>query len=106
MMPKCWCSISQPDSTTIESGRPPGGPILLTKLPLDGIWLDGSLVRSGEGSRERLVAAALSITSEWTIGRQLTFTSIYTHFSPREFLERTGPSEAVDFLELTGRFRF
>jgi uncharacterized protein YbjT (DUF2867 family) len=39
MMPKCWCSISQPDSTTIESGRPPGGPIILTKLPRDGIQL-------------------------------------------------------------------
>jgi hypothetical protein len=73
----------------------------------DGVYgPNGSLVRSGEGSRERLVATALSITSEWTIGRQLTFTAIYTHFSPREFLEQTGPSEAVDFLELTGRFRF
>ena len=73
----------------------------------DGVYGPaGSLVRSGAGSRERLVSTALSVTSEWTIGRQLTFTAIYTHFRPRAFLEQTGPSEAVDFLELTGRFRF
>jgi len=73
----------------------------------DGVYgPEGSLVRSGEGSRERLVATALSLTSEWTINRKLGFTTIYTRLQPREFLEETGPSEVVGFLELTARFRF
>ncbi len=67
---------------------------------------NGSIVRSGAGSNERFVATALSIASEWSINRNLSFTAIYTHFSPREFLEQTGPAAAVDFLELTARFRF
>jgi hypothetical protein len=73
----------------------------------DGVYgPNGSLLRSGEGSDERLVATALSLTSEWTVNRHLGFTAIYTHFSPRRFLEQTGPSDAVEFVELTARFRF
>jgi hypothetical protein len=73
----------------------------------DGVYRpNGSLLRSGEGSGERLVATALSLASEWSVNRHFTFTAIYSHFSPRRFLERTGPGRAVDFVELTARFRF
>jgi len=75
--------------------------------PDDGVYgSNGSLLRSAEGSNERLVATALSLTSEWKVNRHLSFTAIYTHFSPRDFLEQTGPSAAVDFVELTARLRF
>jgi hypothetical protein len=73
----------------------------------DGVYgPNGSLLRSGQGSNDRLVATALSITSEWSINRNVSVTAIYTHFSPREFLERTGRAAAVEFIELTARFRF
>lgn len=73
----------------------------------DGVYRpNGSLLRSAEGSNERWVATALSLASEWKINRHLSVTAIYAHFSPRDFLEQTGPSHAVDFVELGARFRF
>ena len=73
----------------------------------DGVYgPNGSLVRSGQGSDERLVATTLSITSEWSVSRNLSFTAIYTHSSPRAFLEQTGPADAIEFMELTARYRF
>jgi hypothetical protein len=73
----------------------------------DGVYgPNGSLLRSGQGSDERLVATALSVTAEWKFNRNLSFAAIYTHFSPRQFLEQTGPAEAVDFVDLSARFRF
>ena len=73
----------------------------------DGVYApNGSLLRPADGSEARWVATALSLSSEWTVNRHLSFTAIFTHFSPRTFLERTSPSDAVEFLELTARFRF
>lgn len=73
----------------------------------DGVYApNGSLLRSAGGSDERLVATALSVTSEWTINRYFSLTAIYAHVSPRRFLEQTGPAAAVEFFELTARFRF
>jgi hypothetical protein len=67
---------------------------------------NGSVLRADSGSDERFVATALSINSEWSIDRRWAFTAIYTHVSPRQFLEQTGPASAIEFLELTARFRF
>jgi len=64
------------------------------------------VLRSGQGSDDRFVATALSITSEWSINRNVSVTAIYTHFSPRSFLEQTGRASAVEFIELTARLRF
>ena len=73
----------------------------------DGVYgPNGSLLRSGQGSDARFVATALSINSEWSLNRNVSVTAIYTHFSPREFLEHTGPARAIEFIELTARFRF
>ena len=73
----------------------------------DGVYgSNGSLLRSADGSKERWVATALSLAAEWNVNRHLSITAIYTHFSPRDFLEQTGPSKAVDFFELTARLRF
>ena len=73
----------------------------------DGVYgPNGSVLRSGQGSDDRFVATALSITSEWSINRNVSVTAIYTHFSPRSFLEQTGDASAVEFIELTARFRF
>lgn len=73
----------------------------------DGVYgPNGSLLRSGQGSDARFVATALSITSEWSINRNVSITAIYTHFSPRDFLEQTGHASAVEFIELTARLRF
>jgi len=73
----------------------------------DGVYgPNGSLLRAGQGSDARFVATALSITSEWSLNRHVSVTAIYTHFSPREFLEQTGAAAAIDFIELTARLRF
>lgn len=66
----------------------------------------GSIVRSSGGSDARFVATALSITSEWTVTRNLGLAAIYTHLAPQAFIRETGPAEPIDFLELTARFRF
>lgn len=67
---------------------------------------NGSVLRADSGSDERFVATALSINSEWSVNRHWTFTAIYTHASARQFLEQTGAASAIEFLELTARFRF
>jgi len=73
----------------------------------DGVYApSGALLRSPNDSDERWVATALSLATQWKVSRHMSFTAIYTHFSPRDFLEQTGPSTAVDFMELTARFRF
>ena len=73
----------------------------------DGVYgPSGNLVRSGAGSDARFVASALSLNSEWAIGRHWTLTAIYTRVSPEQFLEETGPAEDVDIIELTARFRY
>lgn len=73
----------------------------------DGVYgPNGSLLRSGRGSDDRFVATALSIASEWAINRNISATAIYTHVSPKDFVRQTGPAGAIDFIELTARFRF
>jgi Alginate export len=73
----------------------------------DGIYApSGQLIRGPSGSGERFVGSALSLTSGFALADNLAFTAIYTHFFTGEFLRATGPSDDIDFFELTVQFKF
>jgi hypothetical protein len=73
----------------------------------DGVYApSGQLIRGPSGSDERFVGSAVSITSEYALAENLNFTAIYTHFFAGDFIRETGPSEDIDFFELTLQFKF
>jgi hypothetical protein len=68
----------------------------------DGVYNPGGqLLRSGAGSSARFVGHSPSVALEWRATSRLTFTGIYSHFFPGQFIEDTGPSKDIDFIELT-----
>lgn len=73
----------------------------------DGVYApNGQLIRAPNGSDERFVGSEVSLKSEHELADNLTFTAIYTHFFAGEFIRDTGPSEDIDFVQLTVRFMF
>lgn len=63
----------------------------------DGVYgPSGQIIRFPEGSSAHEVSQALSLTSRYTIARNLVSTAIYTHLRPGRFLRETGPSEEID----------
>ncbi|MEO0795171.1 MAG: alginate export family protein [Verrucomicrobiota bacterium] len=73
----------------------------------DGVYSpSGQILRSGQNTNDRYVGAAVSFTSSYEIMRGLSLTAIYSHFFPGDFIQATGPSEAIDFIELTLQFQF
>lgn len=66
----------------------------------------GNLLRAGTGSERRYVGPALSASLDWTPNRYASVGLIYTHGFPGPFVRDTGPSDDIDFVELTLRFRF
>jgi hypothetical protein len=68
----------------------------------DGVYNPGGqLLRSGAGSSARFVGHSPSVALEWRATQHLTFTGIYSHFFPGQFIEDTGPAKEIDFIELT-----
>ena len=73
----------------------------------DGIYSpSGQLLRSGAGSDARYVGTEISFNAGWQATDRLSVTAIYAHFFPGRFIEETGPSKPIDYLELTIRFQF
>jgi hypothetical protein len=73
----------------------------------DGVYASsGQLIRRPRGSDERFVGSALSLASEHQLADNLAFTVIYTHFFAGSFIRDTGPSEDIDFFELTVQLKF
>jgi Alginate export len=73
----------------------------------DGVYRPtGRLMRSGLGSDRRFVATSAELAAEWTLDRNWSGTFIYSHLRPEDFLQETGPSETLDFFEVTVRIRF
>lgn len=73
----------------------------------DGVYRpNGSLFRAPGDSRARFVGKALSLNSEWGVGRYWTLTAVYSHFVAGPFIKDTGPSADLDYVEFTARFRF
>jgi hypothetical protein len=73
----------------------------------DGVYSpSGTLLRSGAGSQARYVATELTVTATWQATRSFSLTAIYSHSFPGRFIRETGPSEPIDFVELTVRMLF
>ena len=73
----------------------------------DGVYSpSGQLLRSGAGSQARYVATDLSVNAAWLISRSLSLIAVNSHSFPGPFIRQTGPSEAIDFVELTLKVLF
>ncbi|MEM0967400.1 MAG: alginate export family protein [Verrucomicrobiota bacterium] len=73
----------------------------------DGVYSpSGQIIRAGLESNERYVGTAFSLNTSYALTRELSFTAIYSHFAPGSFIEDTGPSQSLDFFEVTIQFRF
>lgn len=73
----------------------------------DGLYSpSGQLIRGPGDSDAHFAATALSLTAEYTFCRGLVFTAIHTFVEPKAFIRNTGPSEDIDFSELTLQYRF
>ncbi|WP_295797449.1 alginate export family protein [uncultured Microbulbifer sp.] len=73
----------------------------------DGLYSPGGrIVRAPGDSNAHFAATALSLTASYTFCRGLVFTAIHTFGKPEKFLRETGPSEDLNFTELTLLYRF
>ena len=73
----------------------------------DGIYSpSGQLLRSGAGSNAHYVGTEISLNTSWQATDRLNLTAIYAHFFPGRFIEETGSSKPIDYVELTLRFQF
>jgi Alginate export len=73
----------------------------------DGIYNPGGqLLRAGAGSDAHHVGNELSLNATWQINPHVSATAIYSHFFPGRFIEETGPSKDIDFVELTVQVLF
>lgn len=68
----------------------------------DGVYDPlGTIVRRPQGSDARFVHAAASALLSWQLNRFVLVNAAYTHAWAGGFIADTGPSQSLDFLELT-----
>jgi len=72
----------------------------------DGVYSPSGQVIVPAGGEDRFVGSALSLTAEYALTERINLTAIYTHFFTGDVIEAAGPSDDIDFVELTARFRF
>lgn len=73
----------------------------------DGIYgPSGNILRTGADTNSRYVGPALSASIDWTLNRFFFFGLVYTHGFAGPFVDDTGPSRDIDFVELTMQARF
>lgn len=73
----------------------------------DGIYHpNGAIVRRPADGAGDFVGSFLSANWEWQVTEYLYTSIVYAHGFAGEFIERTGASRDIDFLELTLHFRF
>ena len=71
----------------------------------DGVYgPPGNLLRPPGGSSARFVATAVSFSAVHELSDALQLEAIYAHSEPARFIDETGPSAPVDFVELTLRY--
>lgn len=66
----------------------------------------GNLARGDRGSDARHIGIQPGIEVEWAVSRFFEASLVLSHFRPGRFIEETGPSEAVTYVEFKGGFRF
>jgi hypothetical protein len=65
----------------------------------DGIYsTPGVLLRSGKTSTARYVGTHANVQLDWRVNRHVSFTAIYLHFFPGQFLKDTQPAFPVNFV--------
>ena len=57
----------------------------------------GSLLRTGQVSRERYVGSTPALTVTWTLTRNITVVASYVHFFAGPFFEETPPGKDIDY---------
>ena len=73
----------------------------------DGIYApNGDVLREGSETSSRFVGTAYSASVDWDVSELLFLGAIFTHVVPGSFVERTGRSREIDFVELTAQLRF
>jgi len=73
----------------------------------DGVYDPaGDVIRAPNGSSERFVGSAASLSMTYELAPNLEATAIYAHFEPGAFVSATGPSRDIDFLEVTFAYKF
>ena len=84
------------------------GPNFFWRLnPADGVYTpSGQILRAPGGSSRRYVGTGLSLSTAYEIAHGLEAGAIYTRVFAGEFLQATGPSEDIDFVELTLQYKF
>jgi len=71
----------------------------------DGVYgPPGNLLRAPGASNARFVATAVSFSAAHELSDSLQLEAIYAHAEPARFIDETGPSAPVDFVELTLRY--
>lgn len=71
----------------------------------DGLYgPPGNILRAPAGSRSGFVSTGISAGATYQLTERVSLEAIYAHNNPGDFIADTGPSDPVDFLELTLRF--
>ena len=73
----------------------------------DGIYgPPGNIIRQGTGTDARYVNTSISAGIEWEATDHLFLSTLFTRAEAGAFIEETGPSTSINFLEFTARVRF
>ncbi|MEO1657778.1 MAG: alginate export family protein [Pseudomonadota bacterium] len=73
----------------------------------DGIYgPPGNIIRRGGTTDAHFVNTSVSAGIEWEATEHLFFSTLYTRAEAGQFIEDTGPSASIDFVEFTARVRF
>ncbi|MEM1114506.1 MAG: alginate export family protein [Pseudomonadota bacterium] len=68
----------------------------------DGVYgPPGNLIRTPDGSRERFVNTAVSLSLTWEPNPHWQFAVSLAHSQPEAFIEATGPADTANFAEFT-----
>jgi hypothetical protein len=73
----------------------------------DGIYsTPGVLLRSGKTSTARYIGTHASVQLDWKVDRHVSFTAVYLHFFPGQFLKDTQPAVPVNFVTAWVSYKF
>ncbi len=73
----------------------------------DGIYgIPGNLVRSGQGTRSRLVGHSPGVEVEWQVTEHLSMTGNASLFTAGPFIQESGPARTIGFTAAWATYRF
>lgn len=73
----------------------------------DGVYNNaGNLLRASGDSRARYIGTQSEVVLQWSPARGIDILAAYSVFEPGRFIEETGPSKTIQFVELEMQLRF